>query len=185
MGLAIGVDIGGTKVAAGLVDDDGRILSRLRHDTPAHDPAATEDVIADCIQALAAEHQVEAAGLGAAGFVDAARSTVLFAPNLAWRNLPIAQRMRDALVASLHFDIFHRHARSREALEVLRTEELELVRQGYELWNRGDFEGVAELCFADDLVWQNAPEWPGTRTYRATRRSSRFCATTWRACRRG
>lgn len=45
-------------------------------------------------------------------------------------------------------------------------EELELVRQGYELWNRGDFEAVAELCFADDLVWQNAPEWPGTRTYR-------------------
>jgi glucokinase len=89
MGLAIGVDIGGTKVAAGLVDDDGRILSRLRHDTPAHDPAATEDVIADCIQALAAEHQVEAAGLGAAGFVDAARSTVLFAPNLAWRNEPL------------------------------------------------------------------------------------------------
>jgi glucokinase len=32
---------------------------------------------------------VEAAGLGAAGFVDAARSTVLFAPNLAWRNEPL------------------------------------------------------------------------------------------------
>ena len=89
MGLAIGVDVGGTKVAAGVVDDDGHILSRRRRDTPAQDPAATEDVIADCIQALAAQHQVEAAGLGAAGFVDAARSTVLFAPNLAWRNEPL------------------------------------------------------------------------------------------------
>jgi glucokinase len=89
MGLAIGVDIGGTKVAAGVVDDDGQILARLRRDTPAHDPGKVEDVIADCIRELAADHEVEAAGLGAAGFVDAARSTVLFAPNLAWRNEPL------------------------------------------------------------------------------------------------
>jgi glucokinase len=89
MGLAIGVDVGGTKVAAGVVDDDGRVLARLRRDTPAQDPAKTEDVIADCIAELAADHEVEAAGLGAAGFVDAARSTVLFAPNLAWRNEPL------------------------------------------------------------------------------------------------
>jgi glucokinase len=89
MGLAIGVDIGGTKVAAGVVDPDGRILARLRRDTPAQDPGKVEDVIAEAILQLAAEHQVEAAGLGAAGFVDAARSTVLFAPNLAWRNEPL------------------------------------------------------------------------------------------------
>ncbi len=89
MGLAIGVDIGGTKVAAGVVDAEGRILARLRRDTPAQDPAKTQDLIADCIRELAADHEVEAAGLGAAGFVDAARSTVLFAPNLAWRNEPL------------------------------------------------------------------------------------------------
>jgi glucokinase len=89
MGLAIGVDIGGTKVAAGVVDDDGHILTRLRRDTPAHDPDKVEEVIADCIRELAADHEVETAGLGAAGFVDAARSTVLFAPNLAWRNEPL------------------------------------------------------------------------------------------------
>ena len=89
MGLAIGVDIGGTKVAAGVVDADGRILARLRRDTPAQDPGRTEDVIAECVRELAADHDVEAVGLGAAGFVDAARSTVLFAPNLAWRNEPL------------------------------------------------------------------------------------------------
>ena len=89
MGLAIGVDIGGTKVAAGVVDDQGRILARVRRDTPAQDPAKTQELIADCIGELASDHEVEAAGLGAAGFVDAARSTVLFAPNLAWRNEPL------------------------------------------------------------------------------------------------
>jgi glucokinase len=89
MGLAIGVDIGGTKVAAGVVDAGGHILARVRRDTPAHDPDRVEDVIADCIRELATDHEVETAGLGAAGFVDAARSTVLFAPNLAWRNEPL------------------------------------------------------------------------------------------------
>ena len=89
MGLAIGVDIGGTKVAAGVVDPDGQILARLRRDTPAQDPAKLQDVIAEAIAELAADHEVEAAGLGVAGFVDAARSTVLFAPNLAWRNTPL------------------------------------------------------------------------------------------------
>ncbi|WP_157080212.1 ROK family protein, partial [Thermobifida cellulosilytica] len=35
MRLTIGVDIGGTKVAAGVVDVDGRILEKVKHPTPA------------------------------------------------------------------------------------------------------------------------------------------------------
>jgi ketosteroid isomerase-like protein len=53
-----------------------------------------------------------------------------------------------------------------KARENVTREGLDLVRRGYELWNVGDFEGVAELCFADDIEWHNSPEWPGTRTYR-------------------
>jgi glucokinase len=41
------------------------------------------------VQELMASHDVEAIGVGAAGFVDAQRSTVLFAPNLAWRDEPL------------------------------------------------------------------------------------------------
>jgi glucokinase len=89
MGLTIGVDIGGTKVAAGVVDDDGRILARMRRDTPSEDPEKILDVIASCMGELARDHDIVAAGLGAPGFVDAARSTVLFAPNLAWRHEPV------------------------------------------------------------------------------------------------
>jgi glucokinase len=89
MGLTIGVDIGGTKVAAGVVDEAGRMVATARRDTPSDDPVKTEEVIADVIRELAAAHHVEAVGLGAAGLVDAARSTVLFAPNLAWRNEPL------------------------------------------------------------------------------------------------
>jgi glucokinase len=88
-GLTVGVDIGGTKVAAGVVDPDGTIVATTKRDTPADDPHQTEDVIADAIRELAARHETVAVGLGAAGFVDATRSTVLFAPNLAWREEPL------------------------------------------------------------------------------------------------
>jgi len=90
MDLTIGVDIGGTKVAAGVVDARGRILDSVRDETPASDPQATEDVIAKLVLDLAARYDgVGAVGIGAAGYIDAARSSVLFAPNLAWRNEPI------------------------------------------------------------------------------------------------
>jgi glucokinase len=90
--LTIGVDIGGTKVAAGVVDADGRILSRVKRDTPSHDADAVARLVVECIRELTSHpgtHEVMAVGIGAAGFVDAGRSTVLFAPNLAWRNEPL------------------------------------------------------------------------------------------------
>ena len=92
--LTIGVDIGGTKVAAGVVDPDGAVLARTRHRTPSHHPDAVEDVIADCVQELRREHEVGAVGVGAAGFIDHDSGTVLVAPNLAWRNEPL----RDAVI---------------------------------------------------------------------------------------
>src|SRR3712207_9119312 len=48
-----------------------------------------EEMIADVVRELQASHEVEAVGIGAAGFVDADRSTVVFAPNLAWRDEPL------------------------------------------------------------------------------------------------
>ena len=98
MTLAIGVDVGGTKVAAGVVDEDGRIIAKLKRSTPAASPPQTEQAIADAVTELLAHHQVkenrvEAIGLGAAGFVDSARAAMLFAPNLAWRDEPLKQRV--------------------------------------------------------------------------------------------
>ena len=95
--LTIGVDIGGTKVAAGVVDADGRILATSRRETPSSDPQKTEDLIVDVVRELGATHRVEAVGIGAAGFVDADRSTVRFAPNLAWRNEPLGQALEARL----------------------------------------------------------------------------------------
>ncbi len=86
MTLACGIDVGGTKIAGGVVDDDGTILEKLRVESPATDPAAIEGAIADLVRQLASRHDVSAVGVGAPGYVDAARATVMFAPNVAWRD---------------------------------------------------------------------------------------------------
>jgi glucokinase len=95
VGLTVGIDVGGTKVAAGVVDDQGRIVEKLRRSTPAADAGHTAEVIADVVTELRGRHPVQAVGLGAAGFVDRARQAVIFAPNLAWRDEPLKQRVED------------------------------------------------------------------------------------------
>ena len=92
--LAIGIDIGGSKIAAGVVDEGGAVLARLDTGTPATDPAAVLAAIGDIVERLRHLHddsvgEIRALGIGAAGFVDESGSTVLFAPHLAWRDEPL------------------------------------------------------------------------------------------------
>jgi glucokinase len=87
--LAIGVDIGGTKVAGGVVDAEGRVIDRERRLTPGHDIEETEQIIVEVVNQLAGRHDVAAVGVGAAGWIANDRATVLFSPHLAWRNEPL------------------------------------------------------------------------------------------------
>jgi glucokinase len=97
----IGIDIGGTKVAAGVVDEEGNVLARARRRTPSRDPEHLVDVVSEIVRQLLSEHDVAAIGVGAAGFVDAERATVLFAPNLAWRDTPL----RDEIAARVELPV--------------------------------------------------------------------------------
>jgi len=98
---AIGVDIGGTKIAAGVVDDEGNILAQTRRETDADDVASIDRAIADIYAELSAQHEVGAIGLAAAGFVASDRARVLFAPNIAWREYPL----RDKVAALVEDDV--------------------------------------------------------------------------------
>ncbi len=89
--LAIGVDIGGTKIAAGVVDGEGVVVERVLRATPATDPDAIERAVAEAVAELRSRHEVAAVGVAAAGFVDASAGTVVFAPNLAWRDEPLGR----------------------------------------------------------------------------------------------
>lgn len=97
MAYACGIDIGGTKIAGGVVDENGAILSRLRAESPASDSAAIVETVAATVTSLAEQHPIDRVGVGAAGFIDADRSTVLFAPNLAWRDQPLGAQLSECL----------------------------------------------------------------------------------------
>jgi glucokinase len=98
MSLAIGVDVGGTKVAAGVVDDAGQVLATSRLETPSTSAADTETTIASVVEQLRELHSdVVAVGIGAAGWVDETRSRVRFAPNLAWRDEPLRDQLSERI----------------------------------------------------------------------------------------
>ncbi len=92
MTYAVGIDIGGTKIAGGLVDDEGRIVREAREATPG-DSAQIPEVVAQVAQQVRGDAEIAGIGIGAAGFIGADRSTVLFAPNIRWRDEPLAQRV--------------------------------------------------------------------------------------------
>lgn len=94
--LGVGIDIGGTKIAGGVVDTDGRILDHLRVATPP-DTDALAQAVADMVAELASRHDVHAVGVAAAGYIDRTRSIMLHAPNIDWHNEPLRERF-EALI---------------------------------------------------------------------------------------
>ena len=101
---AIGIDIGGTKIAGALVSENGEIIAEDRQPTPAGDPAHIVDLVVSMIQKLQVGHEVVAAGVAAAGFVDAAQSTVYYAPNINWRNEPLQRYISERISLPITID---------------------------------------------------------------------------------
>lgn len=92
----IGVDVGGTKVAAGVVVD-GRIRERIQVPTSADDGDALLRSVVEAVKDLRSRHDdVEAVGVGLAGFIDADRSHLIFAANLPLRG-PVRERLEQDL----------------------------------------------------------------------------------------
>lgn len=94
---AIGVDIGGTKIAAGVVDDDGRIIAKTKRKSVGLSVDDLDAAVVDACLELAAEYPVAAIGLAAPGFIGADQATVRFTPNLPWRDHPLRDRVRAGL----------------------------------------------------------------------------------------
>ena len=100
---AIGVDVGGTKVAGGLVAADGTVLDSARRATPGSSVGDTEDAIVAVVEELAARcgRPTAGIGVGAAGWFDRAGDVVLFSPHLAWRDEPLRGHLARRLPAPL------------------------------------------------------------------------------------
>lgn len=99
----LGVDLGATNVVAGVVDPTGRVVSRAKKKIggdPSPD-AVLARVLATIREALdeagLPPEGVAAVGVGAPGPVDPLRGVVLRAPNLGWRDVPLAALVTEAL----------------------------------------------------------------------------------------
>jgi len=86
MTLTIGIDIGGTKVLGGVVDENGKILATQRVPTPKEGGAALTKTIADVANHLLQEHQAVALGVSAAGLISSDRQTILATGNISGWN---------------------------------------------------------------------------------------------------
>ena len=90
MSLSIGIDVGGTKVLGGVVDEKGNILERARKETPRQGGQALTQTIADTARELMEKHSVTSVGVSAAGFVSSDRKTMLATPNIAdWNGVDL------------------------------------------------------------------------------------------------
>lgn len=94
--LTIGIDIGGTKIAGGVVDEHGTVLASERMPTPIG-VGEIEQAVVDMVGTLREEHEPAAVGVAAAGFIDRARSTIYFGVNIPWRNEQLQARLATLL----------------------------------------------------------------------------------------
>ncbi len=99
----LGVDLGGTNIAVGVVDENGRILHKDSVPTGAGRPpqetlddmaAISRKVVADAGMKL---DDIAAIGIGSPGLINVATGEVVFANNLYWHNVPLAGSMAKAL----------------------------------------------------------------------------------------
>lgn len=148
---AMGIDIGGTKIAGALVGADGTITHREQVETPEDDTTAILDATAELIATLedAAGDRVDAVGMACAAFVDGSTGRVWFAPNLPWRDLDVAAEVgrragREVLVdndANAAAWGEYRHGAGRDCRDML------LVTVG---------TGVGGGCIVDDRLVRGA-----------------------------
>ncbi len=102
----VGVDLGGTKVLAGVVSSDHRILSRAKRPTPAQEGGeAILRAIAEAVTEALTIARLKAAdivgvGVGSPGPLDAERGIILFSANMAVRNFALGPDLRPSISTS-------------------------------------------------------------------------------------
>ncbi len=101
--VVVGVDLGGTKIAAGLVEGSGRVVARVEHSTPVREgPGAVIQRMLEATREVCRAGGVDIASVravcvAAPGPLDPARGVVVHAPNLAWRQVAVVEPMERAL----------------------------------------------------------------------------------------
>ena len=109
-GCIVGVDIGGTKVAAGIVDLQGKVLARSRspmvsRGSSADGLAAIESAIKTVLAQTPSGYEIKGIGICSPGPLDPKTGVVINPPNLpCWRDFPLAENIRKSHRVSVKVD---------------------------------------------------------------------------------
>ncbi|MBI5802401.1 MAG: ROK family protein [Verrucomicrobia bacterium] len=120
----IGVDLGGTKILAGVFNSQLKCLGKVKMSTkPERGPDGVLERVARCVQEAVDEcdlklDSIRAIGIGAPGAVDPVEGRMIFAPNLKWENVPL----RKTLEKHLGLPVFAENDCNACALGVYETE---------------------------------------------------------------
>jgi glucokinase len=93
----VGIDIGGTKIAAALVAADGSLVREAKLPTPSTDSQALTKAVVHLVNEMSSGEKIVGVGVAAAGFIDAKQANIYYAPNLSWRNEPLKTNLEAAL----------------------------------------------------------------------------------------
>ena len=100
--LVVGVDVGGTKIAAGVVDAQGQVYGRIHLPTDTSQPKMTlQSIVAGITGALRAARisplHISGVGLGIPAKVDPEHGIALLSVNLGWQNVPVKRWLEETL----------------------------------------------------------------------------------------
>ncbi|MCC3355349.1 ROK family protein [Bacillus sp. REN16] len=101
MKRALGVDIGGTKIAAAIIDEEANILYRSEVPSDPSDKEKMFEQVVNVINNVLDEshlniQQIEGIGLGVPGILDRDSGIAIFQNNLPWKGFPIVKRIKEA-----------------------------------------------------------------------------------------
>lgn len=106
----LGIDLGGTNIVAGVVDESFKIVATAKRKTHCPRPAEeiVEDMAAVVLEAVAAagikKEDIESAGVGAPGSIDPDNGVVVYSNNLGFFNLPLSRLLKDKTGLDFYLD---------------------------------------------------------------------------------
>lgn len=100
MNYYAGIDLGGTNIKCGIVDEEGKII--IQESVPTHSEKGfsyVAETMANLVIKLARANKIDvkAVGVGSPGMIDGERGAVVYSNNLAWQKVSLAAELKNRL----------------------------------------------------------------------------------------